>query len=158
MKSDYMALSGRVRQSLQDLVHVVDRSELMMKKARQSGDDCYLDGTALNLHAFYTGIERILEDIARTVDNTVPRGPEWHRDLILQVAAEVSTVRPPVIGQATRFCLDEFRGFRHIVRNVYTFNLKSTRLKELTDKVRECYLDFEQDLIRFIAFLEQLTD
>ena len=49
----YAALAGRVRQSVTDLARVVDRAEELMRKARQSNDDGYLDGVALNLHGFY---------------------------------------------------------------------------------------------------------
>ncbi len=57
-----------------------------------------LDGVALNLHGFYAGVERIFEEIAREIDGSLPAGPEWHRDLLLQMSAEVAGTRPPVIA------------------------------------------------------------
>ncbi len=78
-----------------------------------------MDGVALNLHGFYVGIERIFEDIAREVEASVPSGPDWHQDLLLQMSAEVAAVRPAVITQETRQCLGDYRAFRHVVRNVY---------------------------------------
>lgn len=64
-------------------------------------------------------------------------GADWHRDLLLQMSAAIDGVRPPVISQETRFCLDESRGFRHGVRNLYTFNrrLEGTRRRP---KDRRC--------------------
>jgi hypothetical protein len=73
------------------------------------------------------------------------------------MAAEVGSIRPPVIGERTRDCLDEYRGFRHVVRNVYTFNLRSARLEELTSGLSDCYHSVEGDLISFTEFLEQLA-
>ncbi|HFD40626.1 MAG TPA: hypothetical protein ENJ31_12355 [Anaerolineae bacterium] len=67
MNAEYAALAGRIRQSLPDLARLVGRAELLMDKARRSGDSDYLDGVALNLHGFYAGVERIFEDIARNV-------------------------------------------------------------------------------------------
>ncbi len=157
MSAEYATLAGRIRQSLLDLERVVDRAELLMDKAGRSGDDGYLDGVALNLHGFYAGVERIFEDIARTVEQAVPDGPDWHQDLLLQMSAEVSTIRPPVIGQETRHCLDEYRGFRHVVRNVYTFSLRPARLQELAANLRACYRAVETDLQTFAAFLEELA-
>lgn len=153
MKSDFYALSGRIRQSLSDIQRVVERVENLMEKAKKTGDDGFLDGVALNLHGFYAGIEHIFEDIARTVDKSLPSGPVWHQDLILQMSADSGELRPPVIYTETRYCLDEYRGFRHIVRNVYTFHFKASRLEELANGVRTCYQLVEKDLNSFNDFL-----
>ncbi|MBI1930797.1 hypothetical protein HYR99_41940 [Candidatus Poribacteria bacterium] len=158
MNADYAALAGRIQQLLMDVERVVSRAELLMNKAQGSGDDGYLDGVALNLHGFYAGVERIFEDIARNVDKAVPGGPEWHQDLLLQMSAEVASIRPPVITQETRHCLDDYRGFRHVVRNVYTFNLRPTRLQELTADLRRCYQAAERDLGNFVGFLESPSE
>jgi hypothetical protein len=157
MSADYAALAGRIRQALTDVERVVHRAEFLMDKAQRSGDDGYLDGVALNLHGFYAGIERIFEDIARTLEKAMPVGPDWHQDLLLQMSSEVATVRPPVITQKTRYCLDEYRGFRHVVRNVYAFNLQPTRLQELTTRLQGCYRAVERDLNGFADFLVQLS-
>jgi len=157
MSAEYATLAARMRQSLLDLERVVDRAGLLMDKAERTGDDDYLDGVALNLHGFYAAVERIFEDVARTVDQAAPAGPDWHQDLLLQMSAEVVAVRPPVIRQETRRCLDEYRGFRHVVRNVYTFNLRPARLQELVAGIRDCYRAVESDLHNFAAFLEQLA-
>jgi len=157
MNPPYAALIGRIQQSLVDLERVVTRAELLLNKAKANNDDGYLDGVALNLHGFYTGVEVILEDVARNLEGTIPTGPNWHQELLLQMSAELGTIRPSVIRRETRYCLDEYRGFRHIVRNVYTFNLRSPRLQQLSEEVRTCYERVEQDLTSFVRFLEQLT-
>lgn len=136
---------------------MVSRTEQLATKARQTGDDGYWDGVALNLHGFYAGTEHILEDIARTVDQSVPDGSGWHQDLVLQMSAEVHSVRPPVLSRATRESLDEYRGFRHVVRNVYTFNLNPSRLQTLSVSLRTCLEMTGRDLTAFILFLEQLS-
>ena len=122
--SEYTALAGRIRTSLQDVKNTVDRSLQLSDKARKSGDDGYWDGVALNLHGFYTGVEHIFEDIARTLENSVPSGSDWHVDLLTQMAGEIEGIRPAVISRETRTCLDEYRGLHHVVRNVYAFNLR----------------------------------
>jgi hypothetical protein len=157
MKPQYTALIGRIDQALVDLARVVQRAELLLNKARQNNDDGYLDGVALNLHSFYSGVEAIFEDIARNLEGTLPSGPNWHQELLLQMSAALGSLRPAVIRIETRYCLDEYRGFRHVVRNVYTFNLRSGRLQQLSDEVRPCYENVKQDLTNFIKFLEQLA-
>ena len=155
--TSYSVLAGRIREALSDLQRVVHRAQELLNKAQQRNDDDYLDGVALNLHGFYAGVERIFEDIARNLDEAVPTGPEWRRDLLLQMSAAIDGVRPPVISQETRFCLDEYRGFRHVVRNVYTFNLRPLRLQELTENLSMCSPQLNAELAGFIAFLDDLN-
>ncbi|MDW8319481.1 MAG: hypothetical protein RMN53_16755 [Anaerolineae bacterium] len=152
----HVVLAGRIEQALGDLERVVTRAEELLHKAQQYSDEGYLDGVALNLHGFYTGAERIFEDIARTLDETVPAGPDWHRDLLLQMSAAIEGVRPAAISPETRFCLDEYRGFRHVVRNVYTFNLRPLRIQELTQNLRACYQRLNAELRDFALFLRAL--
>lgn len=154
--SERTALAGRIRGYVAELDLVVERALLLAKKAEQSGDDGFWDGVALNLHNFYGGVERIFEDIARTLDGTVPSGSEWHMGLLVQMSAESGEIRPQVISQEVRNALDEFRGFRHVVRNVYAFNLRPSRLKELVDILPECYKAVKQELFSFANFLESL--
>ena len=90
------------------------------QRAQRAADDDCLDSVALNLHGFYSGLERIFERIAAVVDGSKPTGENWHQALLEHMTAEVFGVRPAVISDATREQLDAYRGFRHVVRNVYT--------------------------------------
>ncbi len=157
MSSNELAVATRIRAELTELERTVQRTERLFSKAQTSGDEDYLDGVALNLHGFYAGVERILEEIAREIDGSLPTGPEWHRNLLMQMSAEMSNIRPPVIGRSTRDCLDEYRGFRYVVRNVYTFNLRPSRLQELVTELRACYTALVQDVIAFCDFLARLA-
>ncbi len=152
----YAVLIGRIRKLMEDLGQVVQRAEALAKKAQRTGDDAYIDGVALNIHSFYTGVEHIFEDIARTVDGEVPSGGDWHRRLLLQMSAQVPGLRPAVIGERTRECLEMYRGFRHLVRNVYTFNLRADRVLELASLLRPCREALEKDLEAFLTFLERM--
>jgi hypothetical protein len=46
----------------------------------------------------------------------------------------------------------------NVVRNVYTFNFRSSRLQELTTELRSCFEHANQDLISFSQFLHRLTE
>jgi hypothetical protein len=157
MNGEYAALSGRILQELGELSQVISHTEAVLNKALQTGDSDYLESVALNLHGFYTGTERIFEDIARHLEQSVPTGPTWHQDLLRQLSAEISTIRPPVLRPETRRCLDEYRSFRHLVRNVYTTHLRPSRIQELAEELRPCYDALTHDLRQFAAFLDQLA-
>ncbi|HEX6387576.1 MAG TPA: hypothetical protein VF177_23150 [Anaerolineae bacterium] len=149
----YAALAGQIEQTLVDLTGVVNRVDELLKQARQTSDRAYLEAAALYLHSFYSGVEQIFVEIARQVDEDVPAHENWHKVLVLQMAAEIPAVRPAVIGVATRHCLDEYRAFRHVVRNVYTFNVNPNRITDLAVSLQSCHEAVQQDLRNFRQFL-----
>lgn len=153
----FLALAAKITADLADLERVVDRADLIFKKAQETNDDAYLDGLALNLHGFYAGLEHIFEAIARSVDGSLPDDPNWHHALLRQMTVEMPTIRPPVIAPETYRCLGEYRSFRHVVRNVYTFNLRGSRVKELAAGLRPCLTAVAHDLTEFAQFLQRLA-
>ena len=135
---------------------MVERTGRIWQQALVSPDDYYVDATALNLHGFYAGLERLLEIIAEGVDQAKPAGAHWHDDLLRQMAAEVPGVRPPVLSQETRQRLDRYRGFRHVVRNVYTYNLDPEQIGMLVKQLAPTMARVSQELAAFADFLEQM--
>lgn len=156
MKETYLAVAGRIRQELREIENVVERTIRIWERAATAPDDYYVDATALNLHGFYVGLERLFEIIAESVDHTKPSGPRRHQDLLSQMAAEIPGIRPPVISTETRGQLDRFRGFRHVVRNVYTFNLDPAQIEILVQRLRPTLDRVTAELLRFADFLEEL--
>lgn len=154
--SEKSALAARIKVYLLELDRVVERAISITEKAVASGDDGFWDGVALNLHGYYSGVERIFEDIARTIDESVPSTPDWHQSLLIQMTGKNSDLRPAVISSELRDTLDEYRGFRHVVRNVYAYNFRPARLKELVDNLGKCHSMLKDEFDRFCSFLEEL--
>ncbi|MEW6328436.1 MAG: hypothetical protein AB1487_12750 [Thermodesulfobacteriota bacterium] len=117
----------------------------------------YEESLALKLHNFYTGIERIFEKIAEDVNGGVPASYDWHKRLLKTMSLEITDVRPPVISKETAKLLHEFLAFRHVVRNIYGFELDSERLTRLIEKSKEVFGRFKQDLQDFLQFLDKLN-
>ncbi|MBE0409320.1 MAG: hypothetical protein IBX69_06265 [Anaerolineales bacterium] len=59
MKEALLAVVGRVRRELPELNRLVERTMNIWTQARTSSTDYYVDAAALNLQAFYTGLERL---------------------------------------------------------------------------------------------------
>ncbi len=154
MNQRALALVSRISDSLIELQTVVDRTLTAWERAKQETDDLYLDSVAFNLHGFYTGLERIFELIATNIDQYKPQGENWHQELLRQMATDIKMVRPPVISQATIGLLDEYRGFRHVVRNVYTFNLLPERMQPLVDKLPEVLTLVTKEIEAFLTYLK----
>ena len=153
MTGRYRTVSGRIRQELPALARVAGRAESSLADAHR-GDDRYLDAAALNLHAFYSGIERLLELVARQVDETMPQGSSWHAELLAQMAAPVSGVRPSILSAELLGRLERYRGFRHVVRNVYTYNLDIDQMTLLVQGLPDTLGLLETELGRFADFLD----
>jgi hypothetical protein len=147
-------LSERIKQEIVELELVVSRLQEAWQRALRSGDDFYLDSVALNLHGFYSGIERIFERLAETLDGSLPKGENWHQALLIQMSKEVEGIRPAVISQQTLKYLDEYRGFRHVVRNVYTFHFEKVKLEKLVIGTKDTFSLVKIEILAFTDFLE----
>ena len=123
-----------------------------------AGESAYLDSVALNLHGFYAGLERLFELIARHVDGVLPGGETWHRDLLRRMAQDIAGVRPAVLSQDSVLALDEFRRFRHLVRNVYTMSLAPEKMAGLMATLPTLWLTLRAELWAFADFLEVLGE
>jgi hypothetical protein len=154
----YVVLSGRIHKELEELERLVSRAERALEAAHQlpTENDLFIDAVALNLHGVYTGLERIFQQIAATVDGNVPSSREWHRELLEQMSLKVTDIRPPVISAETVQLLDEFLRFRHVVRNVYTLSLNDERITGLVQRTRPAFSRVKTELSGFADFLEQV--
>jgi hypothetical protein len=148
-------LADRIRSELDDLERVTNRIGEGWQRALRAADDYYLDGVALNLHGFYAGLERIFELIAAIVDGQKPEGENWHQALLHQMTLEVPAIRPAVISEAVSQTLDEYRGFRHVVRNVYTFKFDPAKVGKLVSGTPRVFQQVRLELLAFADFLEQ---
>ncbi len=154
MRQTLRSTAARIRQELPSLGRVARRAETSLADALEGGDDRFVDAAALNLHVFYSGVEHLFELVARRVDGTVPDGPGWHIDLLAQMAAPLDEVRPAVISTDVQVRLDRFQGFRHVVRNVYTFNLDIDQIQLLVNELPILMRHLEPELQAFADFLD----
>lgn len=154
MKNSLHGVAERIRVGLDELEPVLNRAEEGWKRVLQTSDDFYLDGVALNLHGFYNGLERLFEMIASVVDGFMPQGENWHQMLLRQMAVEVPDIRPAVISDTVLDELDEYRGFRHIVRNVYTFKFDPAKIEKLIVMAPKVFDHVRAELSAFADFLE----
>lgn len=75
------------------------------------------------LHSFYGGLESIFLRVAKRIDQSVPAGAHWHRDLLVQMTG-VSLNRESVLSVETSEKLDSYLVFRHFYRHSYSYFLE----------------------------------
>jgi hypothetical protein len=68
---------------------------------------------------------------------------------------EVSGIRPAVISAEPGTKLDQYRKYRHVVRNVYTRNFDPVKLGKLVNSAPELFAQAKAELLAFASFLEQ---
>ena len=158
MIESYIVLAGRIRKELEDIEHLVSRANRAIKTAQKNPQDTdlYIDSASLNLHAVYSGFERIFRQIAATVDGNMPASTEWHRELLEQMGLDLPKVRPPVLTSSSIQRLDEYLRFRHVVRNVYTFSFDPERIGRLVNELDGVFDQVRQELLAFTNFLEKV--
>ena len=105
------------------------------------------------LHDFYNGAERIFERIAAELNGGVPNVANWHQQLVADMALAIPELRPAVIDDDLRNRLAEYRGFRHLFRNVYGSLLDDVRLRHLEERLPRTMDDFQAQVRTFTAWL-----
>ena len=105
MMPRYRLLAERMRTELQALETVVQRAEgALIRALHQPADqDYFLSAAALDLHSFYTGVERLFELVASDIDESRPATRHWHRDLLAQMTLEISGLRPAVLRTESQY-------------------------------------------------------
>lgn len=151
--SRYAVLIGQIERELESLRQLVSQTDSLMQKVKATGDTDYLGTIALNLHGFYSGAERIFRDIATDLDGSLPDCSDWHRRLLRQMAANVVDIRPAVLNDSTLKALNELCAFRHVVRNIYSFDLIPEKVETLAANLSEAYALLSTDLNEFTQFL-----
>lgn len=104
---------------------------------------------ALKLHNFYTGAEKIFELVAEELNGGAPSGRDWHKRLLHSMCLVLPGVRPPVLSEQTEAALREILAFRHIVRNIYSFDLDSERLALLVKRYPHVSAQLSTDISAF---------
>jgi uncharacterized protein YutE (UPF0331/DUF86 family) len=155
--SRYSVLVARLNKELAKIQTAVQSAVSQANKAQNTGDLDYLQAAALSLQNFYMGVEQAFEEIAKQVDEFLPTGASSHQELLEQMALEIPNVRPPVIQSSTLECLNEYRGFRHVVIHRYGFELYPERIQQLVESLPICCDDLTKDIQSFCEFLLRLN-
>ena len=159
MIPSHLLLAQRIRDEIVELERSVNRVGRAWKAAKEAeaDQDMFIDSAALNLHSFYAGLERLMEFTAYQLEGSPPKGPSWHKELLRQMSTDVPGVRPPMITATTVEALDEFRRFRHVVRNIYAEHLEPDRIDKLVGQLAAVWGQLKVELEAFATFLEGVS-
>lgn len=120
-------------------------------------DDVAADHFALNVHHAYSAVESILERVARTLEGSVPHGPNWHHELLENSVLDLEDLRPAVFSEPVLVHLRELEAFRHLVRHAYDVEYDLDLLADRRQQLVELAPMLSADLARFDRFLAGLA-
>ena len=107
-------------------------------------------GAASIIHDFYSGIEKIFERIAINIDNHLPKGENWHIELLSQMKKPFTGKRAPIISEELFKKLKKYLDFRHLFRHIYGFELDWERFKDLCLNLENILKEIKIEIERFL--------
>ncbi|MER9683299.1 hypothetical protein NKJ23_28960 [Mesorhizobium sp. M0184] len=145
----FAKLSSKIDRAAKELQQIEEylaahRSEL------SRGEWGAVAAVSLGVHNVYTGIEDILLSLSNDIDGLVPQGPTMHQDVLDQMSAEIAGIRPAVLDPELYRSLSALKGFRDLVRHRHGFDLKTAKVQESLDRVKEAF----PSLVEAIVYLE----
>lgn len=105
------------------------------------------------LHNLYCALEDLFQEIAKSFENRVEDPGKYHRELLKRMSIEIPGIRPKLLSEKSLVLLDELRGFRHIFRHAYDYELSPEKVGALKKKMMAGWRSVENDLETFSHFL-----
>jgi uncharacterized protein YutE (UPF0331/DUF86 family) len=81
---------------------------------------------------------------------------QHNAELLKRMKLTIPGFRPAVINEELYIILNEFRGFRHIFRHSYAFELNCNKEREVAKKLDLTTKMFTQQVQNFLTHLDQL--
>jgi hypothetical protein len=121
-------------------------------------EDIIADSIAACLHSAYSGIEKIFKIIAKEIDNHLPDGKRWHRELLELMNSDIPGIRQAVISKETFKHIEELMLFRHAFRNLYVHSIVPNKIIDLCDQLNQLWPDFQSEINQFTQFMGALDE
>jgi hypothetical protein len=140
---------SQVRFEIEQIDHLFEVYAGLLERARKDTPGLVeVAALASVLHSFYNGLENIFLSIAKGIDQNVPSGAQWHRDLLNQMT-EATSSRGPVLAGDTGRRLASYLGFRHFYRHSYSFFLDWEEVERLVIPLLEVWEQTKHELQLF---------
>lgn len=82
------------------------------------------------LQQFYNGVENILKRLSHFLGQPLPEGDRFHITLLDRFTVPTQPPYPPLLDADLAADLDHYRQFRHVFRQIYSFDLQWSRFQQ----------------------------
>ena len=145
------------------LLGYYDKQEAFLKKLKKELLSINLSSYearyvfALKTQQFYTAIEDLLKQIAKSFENHLQDMGSSHKELLVRLNTDIPAIRPKVILEESFLLLDKIRAFRHFIRHAYDCELEEPELKKIQQLLKTHHKQLDHDLLQFRRFVEKLA-
>ena len=151
-------VAARVREETERLREVVlALQEATERWGAEPQDRLHIHWVGGLLHDFYTGLEKAFSEVSPELNGVGPADQGWHRALLHTMTLDLPGFRPPVIRRELEAALVELLKFRHVYRNLYSFELRWDRVRALAMEALAVWPEIERDLLAFAAALDTMA-
>ena len=154
----YLALKTRIEDELIRIDQTWAVVETILAQAETLPEIVLTPSLASYVSDLYAGFERISERVAVTLDGGMPRGENWHQELLRQVAELGGKNRPPLWQGSLLLALDDYRKFRHLVVHRYKVDLQGDRVLELSQNMQPLLVRVRAQVMVFKEWLESQVE
>ena len=112
---------------------------------------------AIKTQQFYTAIEDLLKQIAKSFENHIQDLAMFHKELLIRLHTTIPSIRPRVLSEESFLLLDKIRAFRHFVRHAYDCELIEEELRGIQNRLKTHHTSLEKDFSEFRQFVETLS-
>jgi len=84
---------------LENLDRLVKEMEDLTRRFTNEPDFIQARAAGSIIHDFYCGVEKLFERVAVNIDGELPKGEDWHTELLSQMARPLVGIREAVINQ-----------------------------------------------------------
>jgi hypothetical protein len=144
-----------IKSEIENLERVNKEMKSLLSKINKEPTFIEIRAAASIMHDFYSGIEKIFERIAISVDKNLPTGDRWHMELLLQMAKPSMHRKTAIISQNLFEKLKKYLDFRHLFRHIYGFELDWDRFKNLCVELESILSKFKTEINTFLMSLEE---
>lgn len=127
MEQTQLALLAADLLNQQKHIEVIYR-KLAARKKNAARDPLAFENLGFQLHNLYSAFEDLFRIVATHFENHISEQGGWHKELLKRMATNIPGVRPPFISTQAQAILDELRGFRHVFRHSYLYDLDPERV------------------------------
>ena len=113
---------------------------------------------AMRTQQFYTAIEDLFKQIAKSFENHIESMSNFHREMLARMNTEIPKIRPAVISNPSFVLLDKIRAFRHFIRHAYDTELDVNELLLIQNKLKVEFPLVQNDLKQFRQFVQKLSE
>lgn len=158
MTPNIIVLEARLRKEILQLEKLEEELRAVGKIKDLKVESVRLRAYASILHDFYSGIEKIFINIAKDIDEVVPKADGWHRQLLDQMTLDIPLKRPAVIDESLKLELQQYLSFRHRFRNLYGYELDWAKMEYLIRNMGTTLRALKNSLEDFFEILPGIVD